>query len=223
MVGAGHAAYTNRFYELARLVHHLVTPETKRIERYIYGLAPQIHRIVAATKPAMIQNAILKAVVLTDEAVRNGSLKRDGCESNKGMSRDYKAGPRMVNPLNAKNPTAARGSCFEYGGIDHYKAACPRNNDNSARGRAFVMGAEEARQDLNIVTGTFSRNNHYATMLFDSGADHSFISTTFVLLLDIEPSSLGFSYEIEIASGQLVEINKIIHGCKLEIEGHTFA
>ncbi|GKB60650.1 hypothetical protein Tco_0916836 [Tanacetum coccineum] len=74
IVGAGHAAYTNRFYELARLVHHLVTPETKRIERYIYGLAPQIHRIVAATKPAMIQNAILKVVVLTDEAVRNGSL-----------------------------------------------------------------------------------------------------------------------------------------------------
>ncbi|GJZ17167.1 putative reverse transcriptase domain-containing protein [Tanacetum coccineum] len=41
-------------------------------------------------------------------------------------------------------------------------------------------------------------------------------------LLDIEPSSLGFSYEIEIASGQLVEINKVMRGCKLEIEGHAF-
>ncbi|GJX83078.1 putative reverse transcriptase domain-containing protein [Tanacetum coccineum] len=59
-------------------------------------------------------------------------------------------------------------------------------------------------------------------MLFDSGADYSFISTTFVPMLDIEPSSLGFSYEIEIPSGQLVEINRIIHGCKLEIKGHTF-
>ncbi|GKD15095.1 putative reverse transcriptase domain-containing protein, partial [Tanacetum coccineum] len=27
---------------------------------------------------------------------------------------------------------------------------------------------------------------------------------------------------IEIASKQLVEINKVIRGCKLEIEGHTF-
>ncbi|GKA59686.1 putative reverse transcriptase domain-containing protein [Tanacetum coccineum] len=96
------------------------------------------------------------------------------------------------------------------------------NNDNPARGRAFVMGVEEARQDPNIMTGTFSLNNHYATMLFDYGADYSFVSTTFVPLLDIEPSSLGFSYEIEISSGQLVEINKVIHGCKLEIEGHTF-
>nr|GEV08756.1 putative reverse transcriptase domain-containing protein [Tanacetum cinerariifolium] len=41
-------------------------------------------------------------------------------------------------------------------------------------------------------------------------------------LLDIEPNDLGFSYEIEIASGQLVEINKVIRGYKLEIEGHTF-
>ncbi|GKC56708.1 putative reverse transcriptase domain-containing protein [Tanacetum coccineum] len=59
-------------------------------------------------------------------------------------------------------------------------------------------------------------------MLFDSGADYSLVSTTFMPLLEIKPNSLCFSYEIEIASGQLVEINKVIHGCKLEIEGHTF-
>ncbi|GJV09662.1 hypothetical protein Tco_1351203 [Tanacetum coccineum] len=41
MVGAGHAAYTDRFYELARLVPHLVTPESRMIERYVYGLALQ--------------------------------------------------------------------------------------------------------------------------------------------------------------------------------------
>ncbi|GJX40609.1 reverse transcriptase domain-containing protein [Tanacetum coccineum] len=33
MVEAGHAAYTDRFHELARLVPHLVTPESKKIER----------------------------------------------------------------------------------------------------------------------------------------------------------------------------------------------
>nr|GEZ89393.1 hypothetical protein [Tanacetum cinerariifolium] len=36
------------------------------------------------------------------------------------------------------------------------------------------------------------------------------------------PSDLGFSYEIEIASGQLVEIDKVIKGCKLDIEDHVF-
>ncbi|GJY79858.1 putative reverse transcriptase domain-containing protein [Tanacetum coccineum] len=37
-----------------------------------------------------------------------------------------------------------------------------------------------------------------------------------------EPSELGFKYKIKIASWQLVEIDKVIKGCKLEIEGHVF-
>ncbi|GJY85917.1 putative reverse transcriptase domain-containing protein [Tanacetum coccineum] len=72
------------------------------------------------------------------------------------------------------------------------------------------------------MTSTFTLNNHFATTLFDSGADYSFVSTTFIPLLGIEPSELGFRYETEIASGQLVEIDKVIKGCKLEIEGHVF-
>ncbi|GJW93322.1 putative RNA-directed DNA polymerase [Tanacetum coccineum] len=249
---ASHAGYTNRFYELARLVPHLVTLENKRIERYIYGLASQIRGMVAATEPTTIQSVILKARVLTDEAIRNGSLRkntekrgnggelsRDGNvkDDNKRsktrrafakttnpvmkeyighFAKDCRAGPRIVNPLNAKNVTAASGACFECGGQGH------GNNGNPARGRTFVMGAEEAHQDPNIMTGTFTLNNHYATTLFDSGADYSFVFTTFIPLLDIELSNLGFSYEIKIARGQLVEINQVIGGCKLEIEGHTF-
>ncbi|GKB85175.1 putative reverse transcriptase domain-containing protein, partial [Tanacetum coccineum] len=72
------------------------------------------------------------------------------------------------------------------------------------------------------MTGTFTLNDHYATTLFDSGVDYSFVSTTFIPLLDMEPSDLGCSYEIEIASGLLVEIDKVIKGCKLEIEGNMF-
>nr|GEV62759.1 putative reverse transcriptase domain-containing protein [Tanacetum cinerariifolium] len=164
------------------------------------------------------KSAILKAGVLTDEAVRNGSLKRSGeirgdSEESRIFSRDCRVGPRMVNPLNARNLTAARGACYECGGNDHYKSACRR---------AFVIKVEEARQDPNIVVGTFSLYNHYAIILFDSFVDYIFVSTTFMPLLDIEPSSLGFGYEIKIASGQLVEINKVIRGCKLEIKGHTF-
>ncbi|GKF09736.1 putative reverse transcriptase domain-containing protein [Tanacetum coccineum] len=85
-----------------------------------------------------------------------------------------------------------------------------------------MLGAEEACQDPNIVTGTFTLNNHFATTLFDSGANYSFFSTTFTPLLGLEPIDLGFRYEIEIASGHLVEIDKVIKGCKLEIEGHVF-
>ncbi|GKE37807.1 reverse transcriptase domain-containing protein [Tanacetum coccineum] len=77
MVGAGHAAYTDRFHELTSLVSHLVTPEGKRIERYVYGLAPQIQGMVAATEPKTIQKAMQIASTLTDEAFRNGSIKKN--------------------------------------------------------------------------------------------------------------------------------------------------
>ncbi|GKF57784.1 hypothetical protein Tco_0171321, partial [Tanacetum coccineum] len=96
------------------------------------------------------------------------------------------------------------------------------NQGNHARGRAFMLGAEEARQDLNIVMGTFTLNNHFATTLFDTVADYSFVYTTFIPLLGLEPSELGFKYDIEITRRQLVEIDKVVKGCKLEIEGYVF-
>ncbi|GKD45563.1 putative reverse transcriptase domain-containing protein, partial [Tanacetum coccineum] len=160
------------------------------------------------------------------------------------FSKDCRVVHRNVNPINARNLTVS--AYYECGSTDHVKSACPRlnqpqrpretinqvvavnggqgrrNQGNQARGRAFMLGAEEARQDLNIMTGMFTLNEHYATTLFDSGADYIFVSTTFIPLLGIEPSDLGFSYEIKIASRQLVDINKVIRGCKLEIEGHVF-
>nr|GEY51638.1 reverse transcriptase domain-containing protein [Tanacetum cinerariifolium] len=163
------------------------------------------------------------------------------------MEKDCIVAPRMVNLVNARNPIAAPGACYECRGIDHFKAACPwlnqaqrlrgnrpnqvvsnngeqgrRNNDNQAHRRVFILGAVEARWDPNIMMGTFTLKDHYAITIIDSGADYSFVSTTFIPLLSIEPSELRFSYEIEIASGQLVDINKVIRGCKLEIEGHVF-
>nr|GFA89165.1 reverse transcriptase domain-containing protein [Tanacetum cinerariifolium] len=36
MVGVGHAVYTDRFHELARLVPHLVTPKSKMIESLLH-------------------------------------------------------------------------------------------------------------------------------------------------------------------------------------------
>jgi hypothetical protein len=72
--GADVLAYNNRFGELARLVPHMVTPESKRIQRYIWGLAPQIRGMVTSSNPATMQAALELAGRLTDEMVRSGTL-----------------------------------------------------------------------------------------------------------------------------------------------------
>nr|GFD19348.1 reverse transcriptase domain-containing protein [Tanacetum cinerariifolium] len=75
----GHEAaigYTDRFYELDKLVPYLVTLESKRIERYINRLAPQIRGMLRATQATMIQSAILKARILIDEVVRCDTLTK---------------------------------------------------------------------------------------------------------------------------------------------------
>nr|GFB41243.1 reverse transcriptase domain-containing protein [Tanacetum cinerariifolium] len=90
MVGVGHTAYTDRFHELARLVPYLVTPKSSKIERYVYGLAPQIRRMVAATEPKTMQKAVQISSALTGEAVRNNSIKKVEKRGNIGEPRKDK-------------------------------------------------------------------------------------------------------------------------------------
>nr|GFD28095.1 hypothetical protein [Tanacetum cinerariifolium] len=60
--------------------------------------------------------------------------------------------------------------------------------------KAYAIGGGGTNLDSNVVTGMFLLNNCYASMLFDSGADRSFVSTTFSALLDVAPSTLDTSY-----------------------------
>nr|GEW02920.1 hypothetical protein [Tanacetum cinerariifolium] len=176
MVGSDIDGYTDRFHKLARLVPHMVTPESQRGNHYIQGLAPEIKAHVTSSKPATIHGDVSMANRLTTDGIKDGLFKKKENVGNKRRNR--------------------------------------------AQGRAFGLGVAEAPQDLNFVTGSFSLNDHFATVLFDSGPDYSFISTNFLPLINMKPSVIRPGYEIEIASGVKVETNKIIRGCRLELEVH---
>ncbi|GJV66061.1 putative reverse transcriptase domain-containing protein [Tanacetum coccineum] len=115
----------------------------------------------------------------------------------------------------------------------NYRSDCPKlknqnrgnktgNKINEARGKAYVLGGGDANPKSNVVTGTFLLNDRYASMLFDSGADRSFVSTTFSALLDVIPSTLDVSYAVELADGRVVETNTMLRGCTLGLLGHPF-
>ncbi|GKF28822.1 putative reverse transcriptase domain-containing protein, partial [Tanacetum coccineum] len=97
-----------------------------------------------------------------------------------------------------------------------------RNNGNPARGKAFNRNTIEALQDPKVVTGTFSLNNQFAIVLFDSGAAFSFLSTEFVPLLNVEPCIVNPGYAIEIDDGKSVEVNRVIRDCKRELGNALF-
>ncbi|GKD90532.1 putative reverse transcriptase domain-containing protein [Tanacetum coccineum] len=257
MVGANHAAYTDRFHELAKLVPHLVTLESSRIKRYIAGLALEIRGMLRATQPTIIENAILMAGILTDEAVSCSTLTK-GNEKRKVVEETSKPGGSWKDSKKAKVETGfvatapprnefvgsnrkcakcytyhpENGPCrlcyncynqrvyYECGSPDHLRNTCPKmqraprqagnplalegnrnaqNNGNPARGRAFNINETDALQDPNVVMGTFSLNDHFAIVLFDSGADFSFISINFAPLLNMKPSIVNPGYVIEVA------------------------
>nr|GEV68123.1 hypothetical protein [Tanacetum cinerariifolium] len=114
---------------------------------------------------------------------------------------------------NGANPKG--NSCFECGTTWHFKRDCPKlKNKDGEKGNAsgWVYAVRNAKKrgnasrdlDSNVVTDTFLLNNHYASILFDTGADRSFISTVFSSLIDIVPTPLGNSYDVELANGKIV-------------------
>nr|GEV91919.1 reverse transcriptase domain-containing protein [Tanacetum cinerariifolium] len=84
------------------------------------------------------------------------------------------------------------------------------NNKRKVNAPGWVYAVENAEKrgnasrdlDSNVVTGTFLLNNRYASILFDTGADRSSISTAFSSLIDIVPTPLGNSYDVELADAQ---------------------
>nr|GEV29991.1 hypothetical protein [Tanacetum cinerariifolium] len=115
-----------------------------------------------------------------------------------------------------------RNACYECGRQGHNKNECPKlrnqnhgnktwnkSRNNKDKARAYAIRGKRANTDSNVATCTFFLTNHYASMLFDSGAGRSFVSTTFSTLLDVIPSTLDTSYAKELADGRISKTNDL--------------
>ncbi|XP_071740018.1 uncharacterized protein [Rutidosis leptorrhynchoides] len=248
--------YNNRFLELAALCPSMVTPESKKIEKYILGLPPQIQGNVIVAGKETIEATMLMTQNLVMAARRNAKEKQNEVKTtdNKrkfeptqgsGQNSNKKVGDTTTGGYAGKLPYCSRcekhhngkcniqcgnckkmghlskncrlpavttytpatkdkpfvPTCYSCGEIGHTKPNRPKKEDITknaddvkAKGRAFVMTAEEARDDEDIITGTFLVNNCYASVLFDT----------------------------EMVNGKSVKVDRIYKKCNMSLANKTF-
>ncbi|KAK1413557.1 hypothetical protein QVD17_35332 [Tagetes erecta] len=123
--------------------------------------------------------------------------------------------------------------CYNCGEAGHFRSDCPKLKSTGTSGiktdggakrntRAFVLNTREAAQIPDVITGTFLINNTYAKVLFDSGANLSFIDYKFCKLLNIPLDKLNDICEVETANGNLIKVTESLNSCRITIAGHAF-
>ncbi|GJT22172.1 reverse transcriptase domain-containing protein [Tanacetum coccineum] len=148
------------------------------------------------------------------------------------LSRDCRS-TENANTANNQRGTKAgqKPTCYECGAHRHFKRDCPKLKNNNrgnqdgngnASAKVYAVGRAGTNPDSNVVTGTFLLNNRYAFVLFDTGADRSFVSTAFSSQIDITPSTLDYYYDVELADGRIIRLNAIIQGCTLNLLNNPF-
>ncbi|GJY11130.1 reverse transcriptase domain-containing protein [Tanacetum coccineum] len=243
--------YVRRFQKLAVLCPNMVPNSEKLMKVFIGGLPRSIEGNVTASKPQNLEESITITQSLMDQQNRRQETFRayaliptenNGYIGSLPLCKKctlHHIGPCTVTcqtcnkvghqNRNYKNKGPATGSnlqpvlvtCHACGEKGHYRNQCPKANNNAC-GRAYLLRDKNAHQDPNIVTGTFLLNQHLVRVLFDLGADKSFVSISLASMLNILPITLDTTYDIEMADGNLVGTNIIIQSCTLILLNQPF-
>ncbi|GJR57780.1 putative reverse transcriptase domain-containing protein [Tanacetum coccineum] len=227
--------YNNHFHELSLMCPDLVMPERKKIERYVQGLPKRVKANATSSKPVNLHEAINMAHELVEQAIQAKAIRIG--ESNKLKWEDHQRNTNNNNNQNnnthhqqqnrrqkaakayvatpAKGRGYARNSPLCNKCRLHHFCPCPPRC-----GKCHRIGHHEkdcrARALAASVTGTFLINDHYASILFDSGAEKSFVSTAFTPFIDIAPAALDTRYDVELADGKVVSTNCVLRGLGMD-------
>ncbi|GJU10487.1 putative reverse transcriptase domain-containing protein [Tanacetum coccineum] len=210
------AANPARLQDAIRIANQLMD---KRLQGYVARSAENKRRMESKPRDNHGQQLPFKR-----QNVRPCTVKCNNCKRVGHQTRDCRSIAAIPNTQRAPLENQQGVICYECGRPGHVKRECPklRNQNhgnrvrnktgnqtggNEATARAYAIGGGGTNPDSNVVMGTFLLNNCYASMLFDSGANRIFVSSTFSALLDVAPSTLDTSYAVELTDGRISEIN----------------
>ncbi|GJQ89168.1 putative reverse transcriptase domain-containing protein [Tanacetum coccineum] len=221
--------YVRRFQELAVLCPNMIPNTEKLLEAFIGGLPRSIEgnnrrqeavRAYAAT-PAKNNGYIGNRPLCKKCTLHHTgpcTVKCNICNKVGHLTRNC----RNKGPATGSNQQPVSVICHACGGKGHYANQCQKTTNNNAQGRAYMLRDRNAHQNPNVVTGMFLLNQHLARVLFDSGADKSFVSISLASMLNIPPITIDTFYNIEMADGNLVSTNTVIQGVTLTLLNQPF-
>ncbi|GJU37440.1 putative reverse transcriptase domain-containing protein [Tanacetum coccineum] len=213
------ATYAMKWARLMRLKTEVYCPrnEIQKMETELWNLTGNV--IVA--EPTNLQDAIRIANNIMDQklkgyarSVENKIRLENNPRDNHGQQQVFKQqniGGQMWQELIRKDCPKLRNQ--NRGNQTRNKTGNKTRNQtggNEATATAYAIGGGGTNLDSNVVIGTFLPNNCYASMLFDLGADRSFVSSTFSAFLDVSPSTLDTSYAKELTDGRISETNVVL-------------
>ncbi|GJR94895.1 putative reverse transcriptase domain-containing protein [Tanacetum coccineum] len=106
-------------------------------------------------------------------------------------------------------------TCYDCGEQGHTRNRCPKKvkqeEVREVHARTYAIKDAEPKGP-NVIIDTFLLNNRYASVLFESGSDRSFVNTRFSSLLDIKPIKIEDSYEVELADRRILGTFDVIIG-----------
>ncbi|GJW45930.1 putative reverse transcriptase domain-containing protein [Tanacetum coccineum] len=234
--------------EIKKLETKIMFPkESDEIDKYVSGLADMIYGSMKASKPKTMQEEIEFATEMMDKKIltiakRQAENKRkfdDSSRNNQNQQQPFKknnvAQAYTIGPGEKKLYGGSKTLCpkcnYHHDGPCAPKSDCPklkngnqgnRAGNGNAVARTYAVGTVRTNPNSNVVTGMFLLNNCYASILFDTGADRSFISTAFSSLIDIIATTLDHGYDVELADGRIIWVNTLIRGCTLNFLNHPF-
>ncbi|GKD63949.1 putative reverse transcriptase domain-containing protein [Tanacetum coccineum] len=154
-----------------------------------------------------------------------------------GEKKPYGGSKPLCPKCNYHHDGPCAPKCHKCNRVSHlardYRSPINTNASNNQRGtgagrngnapaKVYAVGHAGTNPYSNVVTDTFLLNNRYASVLFDTSADRSFVSTAFSSQIDVTPSTLDHYYDVELADRRKIRLNAIIQGCTLNFLNHPF-